>query len=873
MNRNVRVSCAVFAILNACAAARSASGGTIGSEAATSASASTEVANEISEITVTAQRRSESAQNVPITLQVLTGETIKELNVATFDDFIKYLPNVTTAGSGPAQGEIYMRGLAVGFAGQQGAGGLYSFPNVAVYLDEQPGQLPYRNLDIYAADLERIEVLEGPQGTLFGAGAQAGVVRYITNKPKLDVTEGTVNAGYATTAHGDPSSNADATLNLPLIRDTLALRAVIYDEARGGYIKNIPGTFSRSDLDKVSVNYFGGVVPPNSGPINNSAEVGNAINPVTYKGLRVSGLWKINDDWNALLMQSYQTIDAQGVFWQEAYDGLGHPLPDLSVQVYNPNYDRDDFEDTQLTINGRVGQLRLVYTGGYLDRKSTQEEDYTNYSRGVYAGYYQCDYPGYPFKTQIVNGSPTIVPTPNSPGYCWSPNAYWIDQERSTHQSHELRLSTPDDWRLRAIGGVFWEDYTIHEQTDYYYGSNPNLVPLAPPANATNNNPNVRPLGDVFYTDITRGYRQKAAFVSFDYDLIPKALTLTLGTRYYSIDNFAKGSNEGSFGCVKYGPYDGGLPPNPCGIPASNGVNLDQEHEDKTYSGFKSRANITWHVTPDALVYYTWSQGFRPGGFNRASAFINSSSPLSGIYKPPLAYGPDVLINNELGWKTEWFAHRLQLNGAVYQENWQHTQISIFDPGVTGDLSFITNGPDYRVRGLEASFVARATDGLTVTAAASWNTSEVVRTIDILDPKTGQPVSLGLNPFGEPGSPLANAPPFQGNLRLRYEFPMGDYHGFWQIGVARTGGSYSSTDRTVHTLQGNSIVFYDPGFTTYNAAIGATKGAWTVQIYGENLSDTRGDLGSFYAEWVKSDTIIRPRTLGLRFTWSSGENH
>jgi hypothetical protein len=117
-------------------------------------------------------------------------------------------------------------------------------PNVAVYLDDQSASLPGRNLDVYAADMERIEVLEGPQGTLFGSGAEAGVLRYITNKPKLDVTEGAANAGYSYTAHGDPNSNLDAMINLPLIEDTLAVRAVIYTDNRGGYINNVPSTFS-----------------------------------------------------------------------------------------------------------------------------------------------------------------------------------------------------------------------------------------------------------------------------------------------------------------------------------------------------------------------------------------------------------------------------------------------------------------------------------------------------------------------------------------------------------------------------------------------------------------------------------------------------
>src|SRR5215472_12630594 len=174
-----------------------------------------------------------------------------------------------------------MPGLRAGTPRAQPRGALSGFPNVATYLDEQSGQLPGRNLDVYAADLERIEVLEGPQGTLFGAGAQAGVIRYITNKPKLNTTEANFNASYGTTAGGDPNTAIDATINLPLIDDKLAVRAVIYNDRRGGYIDNVPATFSRSGWDLGLATYNGGTknafgkvltpgkVPADSQTINN----------------------------------------------------------------------------------------------------------------------------------------------------------------------------------------------------------------------------------------------------------------------------------------------------------------------------------------------------------------------------------------------------------------------------------------------------------------------------------------------------------------------------------------------------------------------------------------------------------------------------
>src|SRR5258707_13447580 len=273
MNSNPKLTYAIAAILSGSAAGFA--------HAATATD--TEASDSIQEITVTAQRRSENVQNVPITIQALTAETLNQLSVTTFNDYVKYLPNVTAPNNGPGQGNIFMRGLSVGSAGSQSSGSVVGFPNVAIYLDDQSGQLPARNLDIYAADLERIEILEGPQGTLFGAGAQAGVVRYITNKPKLNVTEGNVEAGYGVTAHGDPNSDLNAVLNVPLIPDHLAVRAGIYNDRRVGHIDNVPGTFTRKSTD-LGIGYAhnpGGRVPADAPVLNNNAIAGIAINPTT----------------------------------------------------------------------------------------------------------------------------------------------------------------------------------------------------------------------------------------------------------------------------------------------------------------------------------------------------------------------------------------------------------------------------------------------------------------------------------------------------------------------------------------------------------------------------------------------------------------
>ncbi len=799
----------------------------------------------IQEITVTAQRRTENMQNVPIQIQALTGETLTQLSVTTFDDFVKYLPNVTSASNGPGQGVIFMRGLATSTLATQGSSGIGSFPNVSVYLDDQSGQLPGRNLDVYAADIERIEVLEGPQGTLFGAGAQAGVLRYITNKPKLDVTEGNVNAGYAYTSGGDNSSNVDAMINLPLIPDTLAVRGVIYNETRGGYINNVPGTFSRLPTD-IGIHYGGYAtgcsvgapvggqcaagtptaygVPPGSPSVNNNNLVGNAINPVTYQGIRVGALYKFNSDWDALLVQSYQNMDSQGVFYVTPKSSAGETLPDLGVNLWIPSYNKDKFENTALTVNGKIGDFKLVYAGSYMVRKVDQQGDYTNYARGVYADYYQCTNP---------------ATEPGTTSKCYSPSAFWRETDTASHNSQELRLSTPDDWRLRGIGGIFWENYTIRENIDWYYKSLPPcttasqigcLTNVGPAPGAYVRNPNVRPDNESFFDDVTRGYTQKAAFGSVDFDLVPKKLTLTLGTRYYRIETTASGSSISSFGC-----YAGGPPP--CTGNAIYSNDLSAHNLDVTYKGFKSRANLSWRPMDDVLLYYTWSQGFRPGGFNRGAAFADHS--VGSLAGP--------------------------VNG--FAEDWKDVQVQIFESCCYGNLSFVVNGPNYRVRGVEIETVARPAHGLTVTGSASWNSSNLTNAPYLKQPN-GQPIVIpvlpgqnnyGGSPFGTLNSPLAQSPPFQANLRARYDFALGDYKAFWQVGGTHQAHSYSAT--------GNIQTYDQAGFTTYDASLGVDKDAWTAQLYMQNLTDTRANLFENGNQFVTAQTINRPRTGGVRFSY------
>jgi iron complex outermembrane recepter protein len=892
MRTNHKIAGAVAAILNTYAGAAAAADPSTVPEATTTGG--------IQEVVVTAQRRTENVQDVPIAIQALTGDTLQQLNVATFDDLIRQLPNVSGASQGPGQVEIFMRGLSAGSVPTQSGGSINGFPNVAIYLDDQSGQLPGRNLDVYAADLERVEVLEGPQGTLFGAGAQAGVVRYITNKPQLNVTQGQVTAGYGVTAGGDPNTNLTAVLNLPVIADTLAVRAVIYDDRRGGYINNVPGTFTRKATDG-GIHYAdyptgcgpngGGPpcqVPPNSPVLNNANLVGNAINPVTYQGIRVSALWKINDDWNALISQSYQNMDAEGVFYQMPYASDGAVLPPLSVNLFNPSYNKDSFENTAWTLNGRLGLLKAVYTGSYLVRNVQTQQDYTNYARGLYADYYQCHGP---------NAGQGLTST------CYSPSATWNETLRNTHLSQEIRLSTPDEWRVRDIFGAFWEDLRIYDQLNWLYKTLPPcdetasgapstsvgcLTDIGPvPGSQVNDPAAVRGDNVAFFNDVKRGYTQWALFTSLDFDIIPKVLTLTGGTRYYHFDNSEEGAESGSFFC-----YEAGAPP--CLLSPAT-VNIGNENLKTSYAGFKSRANLTWRIAPDVLAYYTWSQGFRPGAFNRSSACYIPTAPVAGApggipqYCNPLAYESDALTNNELGWKTQFFDHRLQWNGAIYQEDWKNAQVTFFQPGLLGNIGFNANGPNYRIRGIEQSFIAVITEGLTAEGGAAWNSSEQTNSPYLIannpallaNPATaaeyGQPILTGVNragvygpivnPYGPIGAPSALSPPFQFNLRLRYQWVVSSYNFFAQTGATHTAHSYtqsgSNPSLVGDTITTNYLRFENPPITQYDASVGVGKDAWTAKLYAQNLTNVVKSTYTSTAQFSLQENITRPRVLGL----------
>jgi outer membrane receptor protein involved in Fe transport len=845
---------------------------------------------------------------MPITIQSISGDQLNQLNVTTTNDLLKYTTNVTYSGNGPGTGNLFMRGLGGYGSGNQSQSTTAPFPNVALYLDDQSMQFPARNNDVYLVDMERVEVLEGPQGTLFGGGAQAGAIRYITNKPQLEAASGEVNAGYGVTAGGDPGSNLNAVLNVPLIDNVFALRGVIFNDTRGGYIDNVPGT----------IGYHPGTPPYDLGgnpTANNGPLQGDNLNKVTYTGARLSALWQINDNWDALLQQNYQNMEADGYFYAYPTSTDGRALGRYQITAFAPAYSKDKYESTAWTLNGKVADLlSLVYTGSYMVRHIDGQQDYSNYLRSAVGFNYACIGTG----AGYFNNANFPNQLTGHTLQCSTSVGNWRDQVRNTHQSHELRFATNADNRIRGLAGFYWEKFVIDDNMNFNYlgipqcdtanlnkalnspdGSADCLSAVGPVPGAFATAPGLRTNADTaFGEDVQRGYKQKAFFTSIDVDLIPKVLTATGGIRFYHYDEFEVGSEYYS----ETGGGGGLVVNHLNGVCTAAGVCGFPIYLDRSESGHSGRGNLTWHVTPDMMAYYTYSEGFRPGGFNRTQSLPGQPPLLQGIapysgpntnqYAIPPGYNSDNLINNEVGFKSEFLDHHVLFNLSVYYMKWEKVQQVLFDPVHLGNNTFNVNGSSYTIKGFEVQFVARITDGLSVQGSSSVNTpnqsntpcltsvgansENPTRTANNPTPNgrcitqvNGAPYT---NPFGQLGTRPPFAPPWMFNLLARYDWTAGAYKRFAWVGASHIA---SMSNEPANFPDGNAasenpptgwptttlLRYQIPGYTTYDGGLGVAKDNWTAQIQCNNLSNAYGPTNISSDQFIKAEVPLRPRVI------------
>ena len=745
-------------------------------------------------VTVTAQKRTENLQKVPISIQALGEEKLKQQNVSDFGDFAQLLPSVSFGSvgggvfPGPGFVQVYMRGVASGGDGNHSG----SQPSVGMYLDEQPITTIQGALDIHIYDVARIEALAGPQGTLYGASSQAGTIRIITNKPDPSASASGFAIEGNTIDGGGNGYIAEGFVNVP-VASNAAIRLVGWSEHKAGYVDNV----------------FGSRTFPTSGiTINNANRVEKNYNDSDVVGARAALKVDLNDNWTVT-----PTIMAQH---QKSYGSSGYEpvIGDLQLTHFYPESADDKWTQASLTVQGKIGNFDLVYAFARLKRDVDSEADYNDY------GFWYDTLAGYGAYFYDDNGD--LI----------NPSQYIQATDGYKKTSHELRISSPSEDRFRFVAGVFWQDQS-HNILQRYRVDNLAASISVPGWEDT-----------IWLTAQQRKDHDEAVFGELSYDLTDK-LTVTGGMRFFKAKNSLKGffgygagfsSGTGEAACFSLESVLG----SPC-------TNLDKQVSEDNSLG---KVNVTYHIDDNRLIYFTWSEGYRPGGINRRGTL------------PP--YLSDFLTNYEFGWKTTWADNRLSFNGAIFQEDWKNFQFSYL--GVNG-LTEIRNAGQAQIKGAEVELNWAATYNLNISGGFAVYDPKITENYCGVVDANGDPITDCASPLAPKGTRLPITPKFKGNLTGRYTFDVGSYEAFFQASLIHVG------DRTtdLRTAEGALLGNLDP-YTLTDLSAGFKKNRWSLDFFLKNAFDQRAQLGKFAqcatltCGFEPYTIVAQPRTFGVRFS-------
>ena len=803
-----------------------------------------ENAGRLEEVTVTAQKRSENLQDVPLSITALGSERLHELRVTKFDDYVKYLPSVSFQGSasgggtaGPGFNRIFMRGVSSGDNGNHSG----PLPTVGTYLDEQPITTIQGALDIHIYDIERVEALAGPQGTLYGASSEAGTVRIITNKPDPSAFKAAYDL-QADTVRERGGYVAEGFVNIP-ISPTAAVRLVGWSKRDAGYIDNVPGTltYPASGICLANTN------PPPAGCVTTPTLASDRFNSLDTYGARAALKVDLNESWTITPALMAQKSDGDGLFTADPAVG------DLATTRFYPDSISDKWWQAALTVEGKVSNFALTYAGAFLHRDDKTRSDYVDYSffydqQLGYATYFTDDVGNLIDPSQHIDGKD---------GY--------------RKQSHELRIATPQDKSLRFIGGLFYQRQEHDIEQNY-------LIDALPVDKSVTGWPHT-----LWLTEQERVDRDSAVFGELSYDLLPK-LTATVGYRFFHYKN----SLDGFFGFGKNNVYgsstgenattfepDGTPGPDgsACIAPGINGAPCTNLSNEVSKSSSTPKFNLTYRFNDSQMVYATYSRGFRPGGINRRT----QPPPL-----PSLAtYAPDFLKNYEIGWKTTWFEDRLRFNGALFREDWNDFQFSFL--GVNS-FTIVRNAGAARIKGVEAEIEWVPTPGLTVTAGATRLDPKMTQDFCVSTDETGNAIPLSTCPLQNAvpsGTQLPATPKFKGNVTARYNFPIGDYQAHVQGAFVYQTQSTSALAPAWADLLGEQ-----PAYGLADFLAGVARGNISLELFVNNAFDRRAQLYRYsecptFSPALTGDTttlgtplcglhprvgVNTPRTFGLRFS-------
>jgi len=733
-------------------------------------------------IVVTAQRREERLQDVPISINALGQAKLEQANAKALDDYAKLLPSVSIQSFGPSQAQVFFRGVATGSGGPPLHIG--PLPTSSTYVDEIPVTTIGGMVDVHLYDISRIEALAGPQGTLFGASSLSGTLRIITNRPELGKTTGSIDLQVNKFGKGDFGGSAEGYINLP-VSDNAALRVVGFYDRTGGYIDNIPGTrtFTLDDND-----------PATEKTVSNTDKPGlvkNDYNDVETYGGRAALRVDLDDNWTVTPQFLYQSQIAHGGFFYDPRKGY------LKVTDYLPSRNKDRWWQAALTIQGKLSDWDVTYSGGYFERKVDNIADYSYYSV-AYDNYTYVDDNGV---TQF--GKATYFP--DGKGGFLDPTQTAHQNDKYTKFTQELRVNSPTDMPFRLATGMFMQVQTDKIRADYQtvgISQIPTPIWLTPFPNSDT----------VFLTRVKRKDRDYAMFAQGEYDILPH-VTLIAGVRGYIADNTIYGFS----GTNSAGNTDPAfcLPTNIPDVPCAN------VHKKQVENGVIWRGGIKWQVNPDVMLYGTVSRGYRPGGNNRRPG-VNP-------------FKSDKLDNFELGWKTHF--GRIYFNGAAFYQKWRDLQFGLVPVGQNG-VTNTYNAGNARIYGVEGDLSARW-GGLTLSTSATYVDAQLTSDFCQVDPVTKNIICVpGTPPAAAKGTRLPIMPRFKGSATARYEWPLGSMTAFVQGSVSHQGGT-----RTFLTDADYAAVGPTRPFTTADFSIGTHWDHMRIEAFIQNAFSSHGALG------------------------------
>lgn len=851
------------------------------------ANAQSPASGTLEEITVTATRRSQALSDVPISVSAIGNEELQQRGARQFDDIIRLTPGLNlTRGSFTGSSQIAIRGIS----SNAGSG------TTGLYIDDTPIQV--RNMGFGAGnafpglfDIARVEVLRGPQGTLFGAGSEGGTVRFITTEPDLDAASGTARAEMGSTENGDESYELGMAYGGPL-SDRVALRGSAYFRRDGGYVDAVGGTYEI--VDPTGESYGDSVIftkTTNYEENINWAETKAArlalkfaatenltITPsIFYQNVRnndgsASYDLALSDQGGANFARQHYVQGAAGTL----YTFPNTPHTTVLNEMTAPENARgeDEFTLTTLKIEWDIGWAELVSNTSYFDRNQFQWADYTK-------GYAQFYAPEFFLEPDGVTSTGTYLPE-GMKGMSQYNNAQqnWVQ---------EVRLQSTGDGRLKWVAGIFYSDLEQKASQpinhnwminatwmgfyptafDFGYWTENGGEPFGPGSTALQNFFGDNPLDNavMFYGEWATQEEQIAGFAQFDYD-VTDTVTLTAGIR--------ASENKLDFNAAYLGPENNANAPFgfPCADPGdctfgsgASAPSYPTSSSSGTETAYTPKFGISWEPSDEHLIYATASKGFRPAGASLRVPSIcdfdliqNGYVDENGNPIQPETFDSDSVWSYELGAKSRLLDGRLYLDGSIYRIKWKDIQANVSLPNCA--YNFVDNLGTATSEGLDIAFTYLVTDRLMVSGNYGYN-----------DPRFDEDVtSPGGAVIFAGGSAVPNAgAPETFSLTGEYKMPLGAYQGY-----ARVDYSWSAQWRRV-ARQVPTDPFYDPrlrpteSYGLLNLRLGVQFRGWDVSLFARNLTNEAPRLdrsaSSYYDPQDWSDVALRPRMIGLTATW------